>query len=128
MKKQTEFRGDSLNLNNRIFKALQNSDNGEVGDTTRFYYYQEDKMIWADYSGGEIIKGHLVGKQLENGTLDFAYHHINKSGEMKIGKCLSEIIELEDGRLKLIEKWQWLCDDMSCGESELIEVVEEQGR
>jgi len=114
-----------IHLNNKIFIALLNSDNGEVDESTRFYYYQDKDVIWADYSGIEIIKGHLIGKQLADGTLDFRYHHINKSGEIKIGKCVSEIIELEDGRLKLYEKWQWLCDDMSEGKSELIEVKKE---
>ena len=111
-----------INIDSKIFKALQNSDNGEVDDETRFYYHQEKNRIWAEYTGGDIVKGHLLGKQLKDGSLDFVYHHINQKGEVKIGKCLSEIVTLEDGRLKLIERWQWLCDDMSCGESELREV------
>lgn len=65
----------------------------------------------------------MIGKQLKTGEFDFVYHHINSNRELKIGKCLSKAEMLDDGRLKLFEKWQWLCDDMSSGESELIEVV-----
>ncbi len=112
-----------FNLNGKVFKALVNSDNGEVGNDTLFYYHQTDNIIWANYQGGDIVKGNLVGKQLENGEFDFVYHHINTKNELKIGKCLSRAEKLNDGRLKLFEKWQWLCDDMSSGVSELIEIV-----
>ena len=113
-----------FNLDEKIFKALSNSDNGEVGDDTLFYYSQTNNIISANYYGGDILKGHLIGKQLESGEFDFVYHHINTKNELKIGKCLSKAKKLDDGRLKLYEKWQWLCDDMSSGTSELIEVVE----
>jgi hypothetical protein len=112
-----------INLDGKVFTALSNSDNGEVGESTRFYYHQKDEIIWADYSGDEIIRGHLLGKQLKDGSFDFVYHHINTEGKAKLGKCLSVALLLEDGKIKLVEKWQWLCDDMSKGESVLIEVM-----
>lgn len=111
-----------INLNNRVFKALVNSDNGEVNESTLFSYYQDKNMIWADYSGGEILKGHLLGKQVASSKFEFFYHHLNMYEEMKVGKCTSEAILADDGRVKLLEKWQWLCDDMSSGTSELIEI------
>ncbi len=115
---------EKLSLDQKTFKALSNSDNGEVGDDTYFYYSQDEDTIWADYYGSEIAKGHLIGKQLQSGEFDFVYHHINNFGQIKIGKCLSNAILLDDGRVKLFEKWQWLCDDMSSGTSELIEIKE----
>jgi len=112
-----------LNIDGKVFKTLSNSDNADVGEGTLFFYHQHGTIISADYSGGDIVKGHLVGKQLHSGEFDFVYHHINTKNELKIGKCLSKAVMLDDGRLKLFEKWQWLCDDMSTGLSELIEVV-----
>jgi hypothetical protein len=112
-----------INLDGRVFAALSNSENGEVDESTLFYYHQKDGSIWADYSGDEITRGHLLGKQLKDGSFDFVYHHINSEGKVKLGRCLSVAVLLEDGKIKLVEKWQWLCDDMSKGESELIEVV-----
>jgi len=111
-----------INLDKKIFKALSNSENGEVNDDTVFYYSQKENIISAKYSGGEIIKGNLIGKQLENGQFDFVYHHINKDGQLKIGKCLSTAILQDNRKIKLFEKWQWLNDDMSTGTSELIEI------
>lgn len=111
-----------INLDKKTFKALSNSDNGEVNNDTIFYYSQKDNIISAEYNGGEIIKGNLIGKQLEDRKFDFVYHHINVSGELKIGKCLSSATLLDSGKIKLLEEWQWLCDDLSVGTSELIEI------
>ena len=113
-----------INLDKKVFKSLSNSDNGEVGNNTIFYYSQCNNIISAEYSGGEIIKGNLIGKQLDDGSFDFVYHHINRNGDLKIGKCLSRAILLENGMIKLFEKWQWLNGDFSEGESELLEIDE----
>jgi len=113
---------DLINLDKKVFKALSNSDNGEVGNETVFHYSQKDNIISAVYNGGEIIKGNLIGKQLKNGKFDFVYHHINVDGNLKIGKCLSSAVLLENGKIKLFEKWQWLNGDLSEGTSELIEI------
>ena len=111
-----------INLDKKVFKALSNTDNGEVGDDTVFYYSQKDDIISAEYRGGEIIKGNLIGKQLKDGKFDFVYHHINIDGNLKVGKCLSRAELLENGKIKLFEKWQWLNGDLSEGRSELIEI------
>ncbi len=73
-----------INLDKKTFKALSNSDNGEVNDDTTFYYSQKDNIISAEYYGGDIIKGNLIGKQLEDGRFDFVYHHINIDGKIKL--------------------------------------------
>ncbi len=112
-----------INLNKKIFISTLNSSNGEVGEETLFHYFQKNNIISANYSGGQIIKGNLIGKQLDTGDFNFVYHHINLKGDLKIGRCLSYAKVLDDGRLKLFEKWQWLCDDMSSGKSELIELL-----
>ena len=113
-----------INLDKKIFKAISNSNSGEVSEHTLFYYAQQEDIISAEYAGGEIIKGNLLGTQLDSGEFTFVYHHINSNRELKIGKCLSKAIFLDDGKIKLFEEWQWLCDDMSSGKSVLIETDE----
>jgi hypothetical protein len=51
-----------VNLNDRKFTPAYNSINGEVSEKTVFHYHQDGNMIWAEYSGGQIIKGTLMGK------------------------------------------------------------------
>lgn len=110
-----------INLNNRKFKSLFNSDNGEVSDSTIFHYHQENKIIWAEYSGGDILKGFLIGK-IANLSLEFTYQHLNQTLEIMTGKCKSQIEVKEDGKIQLFEDWEWTCRDFSKGTSKLIEV------
>lgn len=110
------------NIDGRTFQSIENTDNGEVSSETLFHYYQEEDIISADYGGGSIRKGHLLGKMLENGNLEFTYHHINLEGDLMLGKCTSIPALLPDGRLKYSEEWQWINGDKSSGKSQVIEV------
>ncbi|MCC6281881.1 MAG: n-acetylglutamate synthase [Saprospiraceae bacterium] len=111
-----------LNLDNKSFKSQSNSDNGEVSAETIFHYRQTGDVISADYQGGDIIKGHLVGKVIEGKHLEFVYHHINKNMELMTGKCISYPEINPEGKLVLKEYWQWTCKDNSAGESRIVEL------
>ncbi|TPN88904.1 n-acetylglutamate synthase [Aquimarina algicola] len=110
-----------FNLNNRKFKLLENSGNGEVSNQTIFHYFQKDGMIWANYSGGVIIKGFLLGKVLEE-SLEFNYQHMNENMELLTGECKSIVQVNENNKIKLLEQWTWTCGDFSSGSSVLIEI------
>ncbi|SHF62406.1 GNAT family N-acetyltransferase [Dysgonomonas macrotermitis] len=111
-----------FNLNNRLFTSVSNSDNGEVSGETLFNYYQENKILWAHYSGGDIEKGYLVGKFTDADRIYFTYQHINTEGDIRIGECRSKLVRLGDDRIRMYESWKWLNGDMAAGES----VVEEK--
>ena len=111
-----------IDLDNRKFKTFSNTDNGEVTEDTIFYYKQSDNIISADYKGGDIIKGNLIGKVVENKYLEFVYHHINVHGEIMTGVCQSYPEILDSGKMILKEFWQWTCKDNSKGESIIIEI------
>ncbi len=110
------------NLDGKIFRSISNSNNGEVSAETHFYYHQHGNVISADYSGGEIVAGHLLGLMNENGCLEFLYQHINKENKRMAGECRSTPHKLQDGRLKFTEEWRWLTGDCSSGSSEIEEV------
>ncbi len=105
----------------KFFVPQKNTENGEVDGDTVFAYHQKDDILWADYSGGEIIKGHLVGTVAENGELDFYYLHINEQKQVRIGVCHSIPQILDNEKIKLSEKWQWLNGDKSEGVSVIVE-------
>ncbi|WMJ73191.1 n-acetylglutamate synthase [Cytophagaceae bacterium ABcell3] len=111
-----------INYNNRTFKSIGNSENGEVSDETVFHYFQEGNIVWANYSGGQITKGTLIAKAAPNGVLEMVYQHINKDNEIRTGKCTSTPEVLPDGKVKLHESWQWTSGDFSEGNSVIIEV------
>ena len=105
----------------RVFVPKINTENGEVDGRTVFYYHQKGTILWADYAGGDVLKGHLIGCVATNGELDFYYHHVNTQKQLKVGKCHSIPRVLDNGKLELAEKWQWLNGDRSEGESVVVE-------
>jgi hypothetical protein len=109
------------NFDGKVFKSLCNTKNGEVSSDTLFHYHQQGTLVWAEYEGGDILKGHLIATVLPTGQLDMRYHHVNRHGEIMIGTCLSTPERTSNGKLKLREEWQWLCGDMSSGYSEVLE-------
>lgn len=111
-----------INYNGKIFASVQTTENGEVNGNTIFKYYQEGSVVWADYSGGGILKGHLIATVNQHGELDMRYHHVNEKGEIMTGKCYSRPVLLPEGKLQLHEEWQWTCRDYSSGHS----IIEEQ--
>ncbi len=111
----------TIDLHNKKFKTEFNSENGEVNTQTIFSYYQEENIVWDTYFGGQIIKGSLVGKIVDN-HLEFVYQHINTDGEIMTGKCTSYPETTKENKLRLKEFWQWTCKDNSKGESVLIEI------
>jgi hypothetical protein len=112
-----------VNLNHKTFRPVTNAENGNVGTGTVFYYFQDGDIIHADYAGGDVVTGHLLGKMLPSGKLQFAYHHVNAAGQVMAGQCHSTPEILPDGRLRFHEEWQWLTGDQSTGTSVIEEVV-----
>lgn len=90
----------------KFFVLQKNTENGEADTNTVFAYRQRDTVLWADYSGEEIIKGHLLGTVMNNGELDFHYQHINKQNQVRAGVCHSVPRILENGKIELCETWQ----------------------
>ena len=121
MQKVTAIQQGRISYNGKIFVPNSNSENGEVDEETIFHYYQEHDLFWAEYSGGDVLKGHMIGTVNEKDELDFHYQHLNKDGQVRIGKCHSVPAILENGKIELQEKWQWLNGDLSGGESVVVE-------
>ncbi|MDP4763724.1 MAG: n-acetylglutamate synthase [Salibacteraceae bacterium] len=102
-----------MNYHNKSFRAIQNSDNGETSSETVFHYVQEGNILTSNYSGGKIVKGHLMGKVDENGIITMCYHQINTAGELMTGTCTSTPEVLPNGKIRLHETWQWTSGDLS---------------
>jgi len=111
-----------INYNNKIFKPVSNSENGETSSETAFHYKQEGNILTSEYSGGKIKKGHLIGLVDEEGNIEMRYHQINEKGELMTGICTSRPEIVENGKIRLHETWQWTSGNLSKGNS----VIEEQ--
>ncbi|WHZ05668.1 n-acetylglutamate synthase [Neobacillus sp. YX16] len=112
-----------IDLNGRSFVSIENTDNGEVSSKTIFDYTQEGHIISATYSGGEIVKGTLIGVIKDDGCLEFRYNHVNNKNEIRGGQCISTPEILPDGRLRLYENWKWLDSEATEGNSIIEEII-----
>ena len=111
-----------MNYHNKKFKPVSNTDNAETSEDTVFLYQQNGRILTSEYSGGQIVKGHLIGLIAEDGSIDMRYHQINMKGELMTGVCHSRPEIIENGRIRLNEEWQWTSGDLSKGESILEEI------
>lgn len=111
-----------INYNNKIFKPVSNTENGETSAATTFHYKQTGSILTAEYSGGRIRLGHLIGLVDEDGIIDMRYHQVNNQGELMTGICKSVPEMLENGKIRLHETWEWTSGDQSNGQS----VIDEQ--
>ena len=73
----------TFNLHHKKFIAEFNSETGEVSAQTIFSYFQEDQIVWASYSGGQIIRGTLIGNVFDD-RIEFVYQHINQQLEWPV--------------------------------------------
>lgn len=106
-------------VNDRQFVAIENSESGEVSAQTTFCYHQKDNVIWAEYSGGSVIRGFLVGTIDSQNHLHFTYQHINTEKILKSWACDSAL-KTVNGKLRFYEKWKWT--DGEEGESVIEEI------
>ena len=111
-----------INYNDKIFRPIINSENGETSSETVFYYKQVDNILTSEYSGGKIKYGHLIGLVDNRGNIEMRYHQVNDKDELMTGVCKSKPEILENGKIRLHETWEWTSGDKSKGQS----IIEEQ--
>ncbi|GAA2463477.1 hypothetical protein [Streptomyces macrosporus] len=96
----------TVSLDRKVFAGAGNSSTGQVGGATRFRYREEDGVVWAEYAGGDIVRGFLVGTR-QGDRLHFRYTHLDVDRATANGVCESRIVVLADGRVRLEESWAW---------------------
>ena len=110
-----------MNYNGKKFRPVSNSENSETSLETVFHYQQKGNILTAEYSGGNVLKGHLIGIVSDEGHIDMRYHQVNNKGQLMTGVCSSTPEIMENGKIRLHETWQWTAGDHSTGQT----IVEE---
>jgi len=111
-----------MNYNNKKFRPVSSTKNGETSEETIFEYKQKGNILTSTYSGGQIKKGHLIGLVDKNGKIEMRYHQINSKGELMTGICFSKPEIMNNGKVRLHETWEWTSGDKSKGKSILEEI------
>jgi len=97
---------DAPVLDGRTFVGISNSAGGDVDTETRFRYRQVGATVWAEYGGGAVARGYLVGTRYGD-ELRFRYVHLDRDGDTASGRCTSRVVVRPDGLLELHEEWAW---------------------
>ena len=112
---------EKIDLNNKTFVLVNNSEKGDVNANTQFRYFQQDDLVTANYSGGPIRSGQIIAK-LEGQHLHMLYHCLTVENELKAGKAIANISRNKQRKLKLTLQWEWLNGFGEKGTSEYVEL------
>jgi hypothetical protein len=87
-------------------RVVNTASDGEVDANTLFLFGQEGDTVWARYSGGSVELGYLVGR-IAADRLTFRYSQVDRRGEIHGGRSVAEVSPLPDGRIRMLEHFQW---------------------
>ncbi|WP_423746563.1 hypothetical protein V5735_20070 [Haladaptatus sp. SPP-AMP-3] len=107
---------NEISLDGRRLAGVANDEAGEVGADTLFNFEQEGERIYANYSGGAIVDGHLVGT-FDGKQWDVRYVQINEASETATGHSVGNVELLNDGRIRVEDEWEW---ESKSGEGESV--------
>jgi len=95
-----------VSLNGKQMRIVSTAEAGVVNAETVFTFTQEGSVVSAHYSGGRVRLGHLVGI-ISSGILHFRYAQLDTEGRLDGGYSTCEISRTSDGRMRLLEHFQW---------------------
>ena len=97
---------DKISFDGLTLAGVANDEGGEVGADTVFHFEQTGERIYAHYSGGDVVDGHLVGT-FDGEQWDIRYTQINTDNETATGHSVGDVELLEDGRVRVEDEWEW---------------------
>ena len=95
-----------VSLNGKQMRVVSTAEAGVVNADTLFVFTQEGPVVSAQYSGGKVRLGYLVGT-VASGTLQFRYAQIDTEGRLDGGFSTCEISSTPDVSIRLLERFQW---------------------
>ncbi len=93
-------------------RHVSTASGGEVSSETLFTFGQEGAVVSAHYVGGTVRLGYLVGN-LTQGHLRFRYAQVDGEGRVDGGHSICDLQRLPDGRIRLLEHFEWESRDGS---------------
>ena len=97
---------EEISFDGRTLAGVVNDGDGDVSAETIFQFEQTGDRIYAHYSGGDILDGHLVGT-FDGNQWDVRYTQINTDNETATGHSVGAVELLDDGRIRVEDEWEW---------------------
>lgn len=117
----------TINYDGRVFRSTAPETAGPDAAGPTGHYHQRDNLVWAEFAGGKVLRGSLVGTSGPDGRIDLAYCQVLVGGETVSGRCTSTPELLPDGRIRLREHWQRYGPAEGTGVSYIEEVTVHHG-
>lgn len=95
-----------INLNNVKMVATHTAATGVVNHETIFHFSQNGQVVTAEYEGGKIVRGYLIGVN-QNNQLNFTYCQLQTDMRLDHGSSKCELSVSVNGRITLIENFEW---------------------
>ena len=86
--------------------VITTSENGVVNKNTIFEFTQTDELVFAEYKGGQIKKGFLVGN-MAGDQLTFSFCQLQLDGKLDNGCSSCDLSINENGKIILVEHFEW---------------------
>jgi hypothetical protein len=80
---------------------------GVVNHETIFYFSQDGNVVTAEYAGGKIRSGFLVGRFTTETQLVFSYCQMQIDGKLDQGTSQCEVSKNQEGKITLTEHFEW---------------------
>jgi hypothetical protein len=96
-----------ISLDGVRMHVISTAEGGEVNSETLFEFSQNGSLVSAKYSGGSVKLGYLVG-WMASGQLRFRYAQVGSDGQIDGGLSTCDIKQTSEGRLQLIEHFEWV--------------------
>lgn len=87
--------------------VIKTAANGVVNHETIFLFSQKNNVVTAEYAGGKIRMGFLVGKFPTENQLAFSYCQMQTDGTLDNGVSLCELSKNKNGEITLTEHFEW---------------------
>jgi len=114
----------NLSLDNRKFVPIENSESGAVDARTEFHFSQNGSRFQAQYTGGDILRGHILGHFTGPKSGELLYHCETKDGALKAGRADAKLEEDEKGNIIMLLNWEWVFGADGVGQSKYVELSE----
>ena len=99
-------RADALGLDLRLFRVTETSSSSAISSDTVFQFREVGGVVEASFSGGDVVKGWLVGRRRHD-RVETAYAQLIIDGELRTGTATMRISPMLAGGLQLTEEFTW---------------------